>query len=167
MIAGATAGLLVNGPARVPVLVAFGFTAVLPDFDLLTSVHRGPTHGIGFAAFAGAVGWAAWPLAERQRRATGERLRFAIAVAAAYATHILLDWLSADTSAPIGLMALWPFTSRYFEPPLHVFLSVNRRYWQLGAWLANIQAVCRELLILVPLFWIAWRARGRAPLKQA
>ncbi len=163
LIAGATAGLLVNGPTRLPMLVAFGLTAVLPDLDLLTSVHRGPTHGVGSAAIAGIVGWAVWPLVDVERRSPRERLRFAVAIAAAYATHILLDWLSADTSAPVGLMALWPFSRRYYEPPLHLFLSVNRRYWLLNAWMANIRAVALELLILVPLFWAAARVRRRPP----
>lgn len=161
LIAGAAAGLLLNGPARTPVVIAFGLTATLPDFDLLTPVHRGPTHGIGFAMMAGAVGWMLWPSAGYGGGRAVDRLRFALAVAAAYATHILTDWLSADTSVPLGLMALWPFSDRYYEPPFHLFLSVNRRYWQARAWLANIRAVAVELLILLPLLWLAWRERGR------
>jgi inner membrane protein len=89
-----------------------------------------------------------------------ERLRFALAVAAAYATHTLTDWLSADTTAPMGLMALWPLTSDYYVAPFPIFLAVSRRYWLADTWLLNLRAVIRELLILGPLLWIAgWVSR--------
>ena len=41
-----------------------------------------------------------------------ENGRRALAITAAYATHTLLDWLGADSSAPFGIMALWPVTDQ-------------------------------------------------------
>jgi len=38
----------------------------------------------------------------------------AAALTAAYASHLLLDWLSKDTSKPSGLAVLWPFTFNYY-----------------------------------------------------
>ena len=37
--------------------------------------------------------------------------RLAVACAAAWASHVLLDWLGTDAMAPIGVMALWPVDS--------------------------------------------------------
>ena len=44
-----------------------------------------------------------------------ENGRRALAIAAAYATHTLLDWLGTDSAAPFGIMALWPVTDDYYE----------------------------------------------------
>jgi inner membrane protein len=91
-----------------------------------------------------------------------DRLRFALAVGAAYATHTITDWLSADTTAPMGLMALWPLTDDYYVAPFQIFLAVSRRYWLAETWLLNLRAVIRELLILGPLLWIVvWVSRTR------
>jgi inner membrane protein len=70
----------------------------------------------------------------------------------AYASHTLLDWLGTDTSAPIGIMALWPFSRAYYESSLHVFMAVSRRFRQPELfWMQNLAALARELLILVPI----------------
>lgn len=153
MLAGAAAGLLVSGRAHssaAPVVV-FALVAAAPDLDLVLSsiVHRGPSHSLTAAAIAGA---AAWLL----RGARPGRTRFALAVAAAYATHTAADWLSADTTPPMGLMALWPLTGEYYVAPVPIFLAVSRRYWLAETWLLNLRALIRELLILGPLLWIAW-----------
>ena len=153
MLAGAAAGLLVGGrrdPSTVP-LIVFALVAAAPDLDLLlgSGMHRGPSHSLAAAALAGAAAWV-W----RARRIG--RARFALAVAAAYATHTVADWLSVDTTPPMGLMALWPFTRDYYVAPVPIFLAVSRRYWLAETWLLNFRAVIRELLILGPLLWIAW-----------
>ena len=48
-----------------------------------------------------------WP-----RTRIGRSLRVASMCAAAYATHLLLDWLGVDLSPPRGIQALWPFSDR-------------------------------------------------------
>jgi inner membrane protein len=153
MLAGAAAGLLVSGrrdASAVPVIV-FALVAAAPDLDLLSGsvVHRGPSHSLAAAVLAGV---AAWVLLARR----DGRVQAAVAVAAAYATHTVADWLSADTTPPMGLMALWPLTNDYYVAPVPIFLAVSRRYWLAETWLLNLRAVIRELLILGPLLWIAW-----------
>jgi membrane-bound metal-dependent hydrolase YbcI (DUF457 family) len=153
MLAGAAAGLLVSGrrdASRVPIIV-FALVAAAPDLDLVlgSGVHRGPSHSLTAAAIAGAGAWVL--RAERFGRA-----RFALAVAAAYATHTAADWLSADSTPPMGLMALWPLTRDYYVAPAPIFLAVSRRYWLAETWLLNLRALIREVLILGPLLWIAW-----------
>jgi hypothetical protein len=81
---------------------------------------------------------------------------------AAYASHILLDWLGQDTSAPSGIMALWPASQAYFESGLNVFLAISRRYHQGWPFVrANFVAVIRELAILGSLLAIIAATRRR------
>jgi len=132
----------------------YGLVAAAPDLDLLAGAHSGPTHGLGAAIIAGAL---AWLFLRSTRRANAARV--AAAVAVAYASHTLLDWLGTDTSPPIGIMALWPFSRAYYESPVHVFLAISRRYWLPEFWTANLRALARELLILLPVVGIVIRYR--------
>ena len=159
MMAGTVAGLFVagrHGSTTVP-LVVFAAAGAAPDIDLLLgiTVHRGPTHSLAAACVAGAIAWLS--VGSSAHGGLGvTRLRFALAVAAAYATHTLTDWLAADTTAPMGLMVFWPLTDEYYIGPFPVFLAVSRRYWLVETWLLNVRALIRELLIFGPLVWIAW-----------
>jgi inner membrane protein len=109
------------------------------DLDLLVGAHSGPTHSIGAALLVGVVSYL-----------IGRRTRFAVAVMAAYASHVLLDWFGSDAAAPIGIMALWPFSRDYYESSLHIFHAISRRYWQPDFWALNARAVARELIVLTP-----------------
>lgn len=125
----------------------FGAVAVLPDLDLLWGNHSGPTHGWGAALIAGFVAWA---LVRVSGWGGVPGWRAGLAVAASYGSHTLLDWMGQDSSAPIGIMALWPISREYFESDLHVFMAISRRYWREGFLAQNLAAVTREVLILVP-----------------
>lgn len=155
-LAGIAIGWLVEGRGnlrtRAGVLAAasYGMVAVSPDLDLLMETHRAATHGIGFAAVAGLIAWV-----------SSRRARTALAVALAYGSHILLDWLGTDTTPPIGLMALWPFSREYYESPHQIFMAVSRRYWLPEFWTYNFRVLLRELLILMPAVLIAAAVRGR------
>ncbi len=120
-----------------------------PDIDLLFGAHSGPTHGMGAALIVGALAWVLW-----RGRGHAGGARIACAVAAAYVSHTLLDWLGSDTSPPIGIMALWPFSRDYYESHLHVFMAISRRYWLPEFWTSNLRALARELLILLPVVGI-------------
>jgi inner membrane protein len=134
----------------------YGLVAASADLDLLAGAHSGPTHGLGVALIVGGIAW--WFL--RSRRAAGAA-RIACAVGVAYASHTLLDWLGTDTSPPIGIMALWPFSRDYYESHLHVFMAISRRYWLPEFWTYNLRALARELLILVPIVGIVICYRRR------
>jgi inner membrane protein len=96
----------------------------------------------------------------------------AAAVALAFGSHIVLDWLGADSSAPRGVMALWPVSSAFYVSGLDVFNAVDRRYWLPGFWTRNTLALLREVVILGPLALISasagrrvrsYRSRGATP----
>jgi len=130
------------------------------DLDLLVGAHSGPTHGLGAAMIVGVATWIVWQLRE-----ASSDVRTACASAIAYASHTLLDWLGTDSSPPIGIMALWPFSRGYYESSWHVFLAISRRYWLPEFWTFNLYALARELLILVPiaLALLLVRRRSTAP----
>ena len=132
----------------------FAAAAVAPDLDLLVGAHSGPTHGLGAAVITGlAAGAILW------RTGWQGKAKTAGAMAMAHASHTLLDWLGTDSSPPIGIMALWPFSREYYESHLHVFMAVSRRYWLPEFWASNARALASELAILLPLVALVFFAR--------
>jgi membrane-bound metal-dependent hydrolase YbcI (DUF457 family) len=129
----------------------FGTVAVAPDLDLLVGAHSAYTHSVGAVVLIVCLTLVV---------TRGRRPRVALGVAAAWASHILLDWLGSDTSPPIGIMALWPFTDGFHQSSLFVFDAISRRYWlpQEFVW-GNLRAVVREVVVLGPVAWVAWRLR--------
>jgi len=130
--------------------------AMVPDVDLLFTVHRGPTHSVGAALIAAVLagGVAFWL-----------RLPFvpiAVACGLAYGSHVLLDWLGEDTSTPSGLMGLWPWRSTYYRSGLDIFEGISRRYWLPEQFLAqNLKAVGLELAVVLPVAALAYWLRRR------
>ncbi|HSK10924.1 MAG TPA: metal-dependent hydrolase [Vicinamibacterales bacterium] len=140
--------------ARRPALVRAGLVvgvALIPDLDLLIGAHSQWTHSIGAVAIVFA---AAWLL-------TGRRVRLAAALALAYATHPFLDWLGQDGTPPYGIMALWPFSDRYYHSGADLFTGISRRYWLPGFIGHNLGAIAREVLLIGPVTLAVWYARGR------
>ena len=142
----------------------FGALGACPDIDLLFGSHRGPTHSIAAALVVGFV-VAIWAGIWTVIRAGGARrpLTFAVACAAAYASHLLLDWLGRDSSPPIGIMAFWPVSRDYFESALHVFMPISRRYYPAWVFVRDSTiALVMELMILVPLLVLTILFRSRS-----
>src|SRR5262245_30487894 len=105
-LGGLAAGWLTDrrgGGPRVAGLYALA--GIAAGLDLRVGGHRGPRHGLGAVVGVGALTW----IAASRTGPSPLALRLAAAVAAAYASHVLLDWLGSDSRPPIGVMALWPF----------------------------------------------------------
>jgi hypothetical protein len=143
--------------------VAYALAATLPDLDLLVGTHNAQTHSLGAVAlaFTATLAVTRWLLPTHAVTAHLRSLRFAGGVAAAWASHLLLDWLGSDTRAPIGIMALWPLTSAHYQSSLHLFDAISRRYWlpEQFVW-GNLRAALREILVLGPVaglcYWITY-----------
>lgn len=161
MVAGAPAAA--SGPRaaspRWREAAFFGVLGALPDVDLAFGAHSGPTHSVGAALAVGVIAAAiGWRIGVRGVSAAA----LVLACCAAYGSHALLDWLSTDASPPIGIMALWPFRSGYYESDLHVFMAISRRYYQGWTFVRqNLVALLRELAILMPLLIVTVRYRSR------
>lgn len=168
--------------AVTPLTAACAVVAVLPDFDVFFHTHRTYSHSIGAAGIVWlVVALVAW-------RLRLPVVRIATICAAAYASHVLLDWLGRDDSMNGGLMVLWPFTTDYYRSGLNVFMEIEARpraivkYPGRGLWwmlLLNKEALAREMLVIGPPFllvlacWLKrWtrfsrEARDRTPLERA
>jgi hypothetical protein len=134
----------------------FGAVAVAPDLDLLAGSHSTYTHSVGATLIVLVVA--------RLLLGPGH-WRLVLAIAGAYASHVLLDWLGSDTSPPIGIMALWPFTSGYYQSSLNLFDAISRRYWLPAEFIVgNLKAAIKEIVILGPFAWLAnWYTGKGAP----
>jgi membrane-bound metal-dependent hydrolase YbcI (DUF457 family) len=146
-LGGIAAGVRFTGYSRraLWILAAVGGAA---DLDLLVGAHRAVSHSLGAVVIAGFAAWL-----------VGRSWRWGAAAACAWGSHVVLDWLAADTWPPLGIQALWPFTDAYYKAPLTIFPSVSRQYW-LGARFVHFNAVALgvELLILFPIAWIMTRS---------
>jgi inner membrane protein len=137
-----------------PATVAFALLGPLADVDFAFGAHSGPTHSVG-ATLIVLLAATVWPRPDVRR---------GCACAAAYASHILFDWMGNDTTPPIGVMALWPFSQEFYQSNLFVFEAISRRYWLPNFWTHNGLALARELVILLPLAALmAWRHFSRRP----
>ena len=92
-----------------------------PDLDLLFSTHRTGTHSLAAVVFVGLI---AAVLAANAGRPVA---RVALMCASAYATHLLLDWLGADTYPPFGIQAFWPFSHEWFISGTDLFRQTARQ----------------------------------------
>jgi len=128
-----------------------------PDLDLLWqwvdghNHHQAQSHGVGSALLAGLLVAGAARLAGTLRWQ-----RLGLACGAAWLSHVVLDFLNADASLPIGLMALWPFDAGYYKSQWPVLLAIDRT----GSWAAlgdNALAVAWECVLLGPLVAAAVR----------
>jgi membrane-bound metal-dependent hydrolase YbcI (DUF457 family) len=128
-LAHAAAGYLAYEALRpagrhdVALLATAVVAANLPDADFLpglaighaTAFHRGATHTLAAAFVATAL---TWVIARRGRAMRPVAL--ACVVAAAYSSHLLLDWMTVDAVPPPGIQLFWPFSEAWVHAPWSV-----------------------------------------------
>ena len=87
IVRGTTADVPV-GARRIPVVLLFAVLGLLPDIDFLLGGHRGLTHTVGATLAVGVL-----------VAAVDRRPAVCLAAAAAYGSHLLLDWLGTESQA--------------------------------------------------------------------
>jgi len=132
--------------------------AAAPDLDLfLGRFHRTMTHsliGVAVVALVAAL------VAARARLPI---TRVVIMCAGAWASHLLVDWLSADQSAPRGIQLLWPFDSRWFISGWDLFIGSERRdLFSAASMKRNVEAIAQEVAVLMPIVIVLWLVRVKA-----
>lgn len=138
--------------------------AAAPDLDLFVpGGHRMATHSL-FAMLLVFIIAAAVTAQVTDLRAShfgGQvRWRTAAVCAAAYGSHLLLDWLGADNVPPRGIQLLWPVSDRWFISDLDLFRQTARQHFLSQAVMRqNAIAVAQELAIMVPIVALLWWAR--------
>jgi membrane-bound metal-dependent hydrolase YbcI (DUF457 family) len=162
-LGGAIVGLVMNPktpepPSRHTRYLAYlpytALAACLPDIDFLWSRHSMETHSVGAAVIAGLIVYA-WT----------RQPRLAAACGVAWVSHVFLDWLGSDDFEPLGVMALWPISNKFYFAYAYVFDTITRRYWLPGFWSHNIRAVLKEVALLAPIAGGLWFWRSRRHLR--
>ncbi len=134
------------------------FFAELPDVDFLfgffvgnpNKYHHQFTHSFFFVILAGIVGaWLCRKINIMQFCAS------AVLFIAAGFSHILLDLLAVDTSAPFGEPVFWPFWNKYFISQVQIFSDVHRAstsglFFKSMLNLHNLKTIVLEIVILTP-----------------
>jgi membrane-bound metal-dependent hydrolase YbcI (DUF457 family) len=132
--------------------------AALPDVDLLLPIaHRTATHSLGGVAAISLLMIIAAVV-------TGEvTAKIVLACVAAFASHLLFDWLAVDQAAPRGIQLLWPFSSAWFISGWDVFSGTERRhFFRLATIHENLITIRREVVILAPVVGAIWLVRVKA-----
>ena len=153
-LGGLIVGYAIGTPRTFWLLVTLAVAAIGPDIDFLWGRHSMETHSLTAAALAG-LATLAWT--------RGQNPRLAVAVALAWTSHILFDWLGSDTTPPLGVMAFWPLSSEFYFANAFFFESISRRYWLDNFISHNVWAVIKEILILGPVLAVAMALRWRGP----
>jgi membrane-bound metal-dependent hydrolase YbcI (DUF457 family) len=148
-------------------LICAGLAAA-PDLDLLldtprfyVTAHRTITHSVTAVLLtiiiaAAVTGWVT-------RRRGISTTRIALMCGAAYASHLLLDWLAIDRNPPSGVQMLWPWSPAWFVSGLDVFPQTElRRFFTAATIRVNIKAMTSEGAILLPLLAALWLVRVKA-----
>jgi inner membrane protein len=126
--------------------------ANLPDIDYIPGVlmgqinafHHWYTHTLGWIAAVAVASWLLWRKSDRVGWSV-----FAV-LFAALASHLVADYFSADGSVPYGIMALWPFTDRFYISPESVFWSLRKTTWNDVFQWYNVRAALYEGLVILP-----------------
>ena len=176
-LAGYAVGRLGEGseaPGGRLFLPVCAFLAVAPDLDFLPGLlvgqpslhHQGASHSLVAAAVVGGV---AALLLVRERSL---RPRAWAVFGAAYASHLLMDFLGPDGRPPIGLPLLWPLSDATWLAPVAVLPGIHHSVTGqegVGEWLAmvlspvNLRAIAAELVLVGPVLFVAeWTRRRRA-----
>jgi inner membrane protein len=141
--------------------------AALPDLDLLVPrFHRSATHSVAAVLLVLIIAAAMTGKVTRLRagRYGGQaRWRVGLICAAAYASHLVLDWLGADQYPPGGIQLLWPFGHHFFKSGWDLFDQTERqRLFANDVMIQNIRAVGKEIAMLAPITVALWLIRVKA-----
>jgi inner membrane protein len=146
--------------------------ANLPDLDFLPGFligepnrfHHGISHSLGFAVLFGIlVG-----LFLHWRRNEGF-LRNFLVFFSLYFSHLILDYLADDTSAPYGEPLWWPISNEYYISPVLIFTDIQRvssggrlSFITSLINLHNVWAVTLEFIVLLPILGLIELAKRKS-----
>jgi membrane-bound metal-dependent hydrolase YbcI (DUF457 family) len=155
------ADLIDRRPSSARLALAGAVLATTPDLDLLFAhFHRSATHSAVAVVLVFSIAAAV----------TGKvtRWRTAAICAAAYATHLLLDWLATDRFAPAGIQIWWPFAPRFYLSGWDIFDQTERLHPFAPATIdQNARAVAKEIAYLAPIAAALWLIRIRTLRRRA
>ena len=143
-------------------LVFCAIMACLPDIDFLPGIlignmnyyHHKGTHSIFFAFVASLIVWAVL------RKKNG--MVFCVLTFILILSHLAIDYIAIDGSAPFGIPLLWPFSMKYFYFKYAFLPQIVRGDSVISVFnMHNLYAVAVELIIFLPIAFLSlrgWRA---------
>jgi inner membrane protein len=142
--------------------------ANLPDADFIpgfllgdiNGIHHGATHSLAYMAMLGAI---AYGLSRFMQ--TDRRLWILLFVMALVGSHVAIDWLTEDTSNPVGIPLFWPFSDAHFKSSYVLFTDVWRdNFMSVATIWHNTKGMFVEVAILAPPWLLIrwWRRRRYA-----
>ena len=144
-----------------PRIALVAFAACAPDLDLLLGYavgghqHRDRSHSLGMALAAGIL-----VAAISRLRRWPRPVALGLLVSLGWTSHLLLDLFGSDTHPPLGLMALWPWSTAYFKASVVLFLDIGRTLRLSTVW-QNAVAAAWEIVLLLPILLAVTRLRRR------
>jgi inner membrane protein len=148
--------------------------AIAPDLDFVPGLllagrpslyHQGASHSLSVALAASLA--VAWLLA----RGRTDLPRVWLALFAAWASHLALDWLGTDSRLPIGIPLFWPFSDATWISPVAILPGIRHalpgressaQWLEDVLGLENLRALGVEVLFVAPLVLLAeWTRRRR------
>jgi membrane-bound metal-dependent hydrolase YbcI (DUF457 family) len=155
---------LIRGKILNIVVPGLGFVVgTLADADFIVAYystlpylrHHYFSHSIPFTIALSAFVWIILKLFK-----TPLALKKSLIFAAAYGSHLLLDYFAHDGSKPFGIPLLWPFSHHHFIAPFNIFLSIHRGEFSDLFSLHNMLAIFIEFAVLAPILaFVVWKAR--------
>ena len=139
-----------------------------PDVDYVPGViigqinayHHYYTHTLGWITLVALGAW----LGLRIFRPTAGWRSFVL-IFLTLASHLFADWITDDGRAPYGIMALWPFTDRFYISPVNIFWQLEKAEWRDVFQWHNLLAVGVEVAWCLPLVGVV--LLGKRLLKPA
>ena len=146
-----------SGPRRS--IAAGALAAILPDLDFLPGAlvgeparfHHAVTHSVAFVVVAAVIVFGL---------TRSHAVRWAVIVGLAYGSHLLLDWITLDDGAPIGIPLFWPISSDAFASPIPLLPRVPHSAGQLMT-LEVLRLGLLELLLFGAVFLLVARRLRR------
>ncbi|MFT5423079.1 MAG: membrane-bound metal-dependent hydrolase YbcI (DUF457 family) [Phycisphaerales bacterium] len=157
-------------PRRVALAAMLAVLLVAPDLDFAVSLlnladakaaHGTWTHSLIIAIPAGILfaGCARFVFPAGARPGF---IRLGLVGAAAYASHVLMDWTNWGFGNARGIQLLWPLSTDRFLSPVHAFVGL--RWSEPGAYGSHLLTLSTELLFAALVFMVVRRRRPVAGL---
>ena len=146
-------------------IVLFIFAANAPDIDFLAGIfvgnanrfHHGISHSLGFSLLF-ALCMYVIPRFRTKRD-------FAIFFSLCFG-HVVIDFLSADSSTPLGVMLFWPFRQKYFISSFSLFSDIHHLVLSDLFDLHNIGAVAWETVFFLSIIALLTFVRKRIIIRR-
>jgi membrane-bound metal-dependent hydrolase YbcI (DUF457 family) len=149
---------------RKAVLLAAVLLANAPDLDYIPGLlagdahafHHAYTHTLGWVLIVTGAGWLML-----YRRVPGWRVVLVIPLA--LLSHLAADLVTADGSAPFGIMALWPITGDFFISPVSFYHRLAKSTLSEVFQWYNVSVVLTELVRTAPIVALVVLFKGSGP----